>query len=149
MGICKLGAGPCVCQDGTTTVGCPLGQATAEHQERAAAVCGCPCDSLMGSLVKTYLPRKLGIDPVRVSHISLMPCFDKKLEASRDDFLNSETGIKDVDCVITTLEVEQMLQEDGQTLASLQETRLDSLTGRQSDSLVTNREVSKKKHEYS
>ena len=49
---------------------------------------------LMGSLVKTYLPRKLGIDPARVSHITLMPCFDKKLEASRDDFLNAETGIK-------------------------------------------------------
>ena len=81
----------------------------------------------MGSLVKTYLPRKLGIDPVRVSHISLMPCFDKKLEASRDDFLNSETGIKDVDCVITTLEVEDMMTREACDLSTLEAGHLDTL----------------------
>ena len=31
-----------------------------------------------------------------------MPCFDKKLEASRDEFLNKEIDTKDVDCVITS-----------------------------------------------
>jgi len=82
---------------------------------------------LMGSLVKTYLPRKLGIDPARVSHITLMPCFDKKLEASRDDFLNAETGVKDVDCVITTLEVEDMLAREACDLSTLEAGQLDTL----------------------
>ena len=82
---------------------------------------------LMGSIVKTYLPRKLGLDPGRVSHITLMPCFDKKLEASRDDFLDSETGIKDVDCVITTLEVEEMLAREACDLARLEDGALDSV----------------------
>ena len=31
-----------------------------------------------------------------------MPCFDKKLEASREEFFNSELNSKDVDCVITS-----------------------------------------------
>ena len=81
----------------------------------------------MGSLVKTFLPRKLGIDADRVRHITLMPCFDKKLEASRDDFLDSETGIKDVDCVITTLEVEDMLTREACDLGSLEAGELDTL----------------------
>ena len=81
----------------------------------------------MGSLVKGYLPQKLGINPSRLSHITLMPCFDKKLEASRDDFLDQETGIKDVDCVITTLEVEDMLTREACDLGSLLAGELDSL----------------------
>lgn len=31
-----------------------------------------------------------------------MPCFDKKLEASRDDFYNEEFSTREVDCVITS-----------------------------------------------
>lgn len=40
-----------------------------------------------------------------------MPCFDKKLESSRADFADPETGVKDVDLVITTVELEQMMLE--------------------------------------
>ena len=38
-------------------------------------------------------------------HVTIMPCFDKKLEASREDFTHPATGSKEVDCVLTTLEV--------------------------------------------
>lgn len=31
-----------------------------------------------------------------------MPCYDKKLEASRSDFFNQEYQTRDVDCVLTT-----------------------------------------------
>jgi hypothetical protein len=31
-----------------------------------------------------------------------MPCFDKKLEASRDDFYNDMYSTRDVDCVVST-----------------------------------------------
>lgn len=31
-----------------------------------------------------------------------MPCYDKKLEASRPDFFNQEYQTRDVDCVLTT-----------------------------------------------
>ena len=63
-----------------------------------------------------------------------MPCFDKKLEASREDFVvDPATGEKEVDLVITTLEVEQMLAEDGKSLRDLLSESgvgvLDSLSG--------------------
>ena len=81
----------------------------------------------MGSIVKTHLARKLNIDPSRISHITLMPCFDKKLEASRDDFLNQETGVKDVDCVITTLELDDMLARENTNLSDVANTNLDTI----------------------
>ena len=31
-----------------------------------------------------------------------MPCFDKKLEASREDFYNDVFSTRDVDCVVST-----------------------------------------------
>lgn len=52
----------------------------------------------MGSLVKN----NLGYSPENVYHVTLMPCYDKKLEASRNEFFNSQLNTKDVDCVITT-----------------------------------------------
>jgi iron only hydrogenase large subunit-like protein len=48
-----------------------------------------------------------------------MPCFDKKLEASREDF--TENGVRDVDCVITTTELVTMIQERGIDLRQLSE----------------------------
>lgn len=81
----------------------------------------------MGSIVKTYLPKVKGIDPSRIRHITLMPCFDKKLEASREDFTDSDTGVKDVDCVITTLEIEDMLGREACDLASLDSVNIDTV----------------------
>ena len=78
---------------------------------------------IMGSLVK----QKAGSSAY---HLTVMPCFDKKLEASREDFVSTD-GVRDVDLVITTLEVEQMLREDSTTLrdclAMAQANGLDSL----------------------
>ena len=82
---------------------------------------------LMGSIVKTFLPKKLGVDPGRIKHISLMPCFDKKLEASRADFTEEETEIKDVDCVITTLEIEDMLSRERCDLVTVSSVSVDTL----------------------
>ena len=38
------------------------------------------------SLVKRWLAPRLGRKPSAVYHCAVMPCFDKKLEASREDF---------------------------------------------------------------
>jgi len=40
-----------------------------------------------------------------------MPCYDKKLEASRSDFYNEMYATRDVDCVITTGELELLMKE--------------------------------------
>lgn len=42
--------------------------------------------AIMGSIVKRRLAPLRGWDPARVYHCSVMPCYDKKLEASREDF---------------------------------------------------------------
>ncbi|CAO3698951.1 unnamed protein product [Rhizopus stolonifer] len=63
---------------------------------------------MMGSLVKDYLAQQLNTTANQIYHVTVMPCYDKKLEASRPDFQTNE--IRDVDCVLTTTEVDQMLQ---------------------------------------
>ncbi|QLL32500.1 hypothetical protein HG536_0D00220 [Torulaspora globosa] len=55
---------------------------------------------ITGSLLKLSVNEKL-------YHLAIMPCFDKKLEASRPD------GEQEVDCVITPRELVTMFQELG------------------------------------
>ena len=40
--------------------------------------------------------------PDEIYHVTVMPCYDKKLEASREDFYNDIYRTRDVDCVITS-----------------------------------------------
>lgn len=46
-----------------------------------------------------------------------MPCYDKKLEASRSDFYNEQYATRDVDCVLTTGELLLLAQEHGVDLS--------------------------------
>lgn len=48
----------------------------------------------------------------RVYHVAVMPCYDKKLEAARPDFADGN-GTHDVDCVLTTGELHDLLHEHG------------------------------------
>jgi len=81
---------------------------------------------IMGSLVKDHISQKLQVSPDSIFHLTLMPCFDKKLEASRPDFYNEKTDSHDVDLVITTVEVENMLSEDNLNLPDLDSLPLDN-----------------------
>uniref|UniRef100_A0A1I7ZG26 Fe_hyd_lg_C domain-containing protein n=1 Tax=Steinernema glaseri TaxID=37863 RepID=A0A1I7ZG26_9BILA len=65
--------------------------------------------ALSGALVKDYLARKLNIRPETIFHATVMPCFDKKLEASRSEFKMNGT-IPEVDCVISTSELNQLIE---------------------------------------
>ena len=56
--------------------------------------------------------------PDGVYHVTVMPCYDKKLEASRKDFYDEIYATRDVDCVITTGELELMMQEKGWDLSA-------------------------------
>lgn len=56
----------------------------------------------MGSLVKDYFSGLEGISADLVYHVTVMPCFDKKLEASRSGFYSDLYKTRDVDCVITS-----------------------------------------------
>lgn len=58
--------------------------------------------SVMGSMVKKTVSERKAISWKDVYHVSVMPCFDKKLEASRPDFLSEETA--EIDLVLSTNE---------------------------------------------
>ncbi|KXT03958.1 hypothetical protein AC578_9297 [Pseudocercospora eumusae] len=67
--------------------------------------------ALTGVLLKSVLAKQFGVKPQNVWHLAIMPCFDKKLEASRAE-LTSHTwhgqegdAVRDVDCVITAREL--------------------------------------------
>ncbi|KAJ2970726.1 hypothetical protein NUW58_g9611 [Xylaria curta] len=83
--------------------------------------------ALMGTLLKTSLSRTLGISPDRIWHLAVMPCFDKKLEASREELTDSVwngnglpgRGVRDVDCVITSKEIVMLAESRGIDFFSL------------------------------
>ncbi|KAG5635581.1 hypothetical protein H0H81_010746 [Sphagnurus paluster] len=66
---------------------------------------------VMGTLVKSWMGARWGKLPNEIYHVTVMPCYDKKLEASRTDFYNDIYATRDVDCVITTGELELLMRE--------------------------------------
>ncbi|KAK0548988.1 Cytosolic Fe-S cluster assembly factor nar1 [Tilletia horrida] len=77
---------------------------------------------IAGVLAKHHLPSLLPSSSsssvaesssAKVYHVTIMPCYDKKLEASRSDFYDEITGTRDVDCVLTTGELDLLMQEEG------------------------------------
>ena len=65
----------------------------------------------MGQLVRKVLSNQ---NPSLKSNdiylVTVVSCYDRKLEASRRDFLSSE-GSQDVDCVLTSQEIFDLLQK--------------------------------------
>ena len=66
---------------------------------------------MFGALIKTYYAEKMGIDPEKIYMVSVMPCTAKKFERTRPG--QEENGIKDIDVVITTRELANMIKRAG------------------------------------
>ncbi|TPX37701.1 hypothetical protein SmJEL517_g00732 [Synchytrium microbalum] len=81
---------------------------------------------IMGSLVKDWLASHLNLPASSIYHVSVMPCYDKKLEASRSDFYSDVYATRDVDCVLTTGEVERMFANHQFNFASLLEMDIET-----------------------
>lgn len=77
--------------------------------------------AVMGTVVKGLLCRRLALDPAAVYHTAVMPCYDKKLEASRSDFTLPGGVVAEVDSVLTTAEVAQLIDSQGTRLQDLAE----------------------------
>ncbi|TAQ88519.1 hypothetical protein B7494_g3159 [Chlorociboria aeruginascens] len=90
--------------------------------------------ALIGTLLKTTLSRKLGIAPDRIWHVAIMPCFDKKLEASREELTDAAwagtgtRGVRDVDCVITSKELLMLADSRRVNFSKLPRTPLSSIS---------------------
>ena len=79
---------------------------------------------MMGATIKSYLAQKQNIDPKDIFVVSVMPCTAKKFEAARPE-LSSETGVSDVDAVLTTRQLNRLMQIYGIDFASLPEEEFD------------------------
>ena len=87
--------------------------------------------ALTGTMLKSVLSKKYSIRPSQIWHLALMPCFDKKLEASREELTDrswwwqdrpadtKQDAVRDVDCVITTRELLALANARGINLSQL------------------------------
>jgi len=72
---------------------------------------------MLGAVIKHYWAQREGIDPRNVFSVSIMPCTAKKFEAGRPEMLHD--GIPDIDAVLTTRELAQVIKTFGLDLASM------------------------------
>jgi NADH-quinone oxidoreductase subunit G len=79
---------------------------------------------MMGATIKSYLAKKQNIDPKDIFVVSVMPCTAKKFEAARPE-LSSESGVADVDAVLTTRQLNRLMQIYGIDFGSLAEEEFD------------------------
>ncbi|XP_048350432.1 cytosolic iron-sulfur assembly component 3 isoform X1 [Sphaerodactylus townsendi] len=82
---------------------------------------------VMGYLVKGCFAQRQDVRPDEIYHVAVMPCYDKKLEASRPDFFIQEHQTREVDCVITTGEVVKLLDQEGVSLPDVEAAPLDGI----------------------
>lgn len=82
---------------------------------------------MFGALVKTYFAQKAGVDPGKIYSVSIMPCTAKKYECERPEMKDS--GYQDVDAVLTTRELANMIREAGIDFMALAEEEYDAPMG--------------------
>ena len=82
---------------------------------------------MFGAVAKTWLAKRLGVDPKNIFSISVMPCVAKKAESELPG-MQSEVGC-DVDLVLTTRELARMMRAENIAVPSLEESAFDSPLG--------------------
>ncbi len=85
---------------------------------------------MFGAIAKSYYAEKIGVKREDILVVSIMPCLAKKYEADRDELKTD--GIPDVDVVLSTRELADMLKEAGIALDTLQESEYDNPLGESS-----------------
>jgi NADH-quinone oxidoreductase subunit G len=83
---------------------------------------------MFGAIAKTYLAKKLGVDPAKMVIVSIMPCLAKKFEAKREELSQSDVGTN-VDYVLSTREFARMIREAGINFDSLKDEDFDDVMG--------------------
>ncbi|XP_037265937.1 nuclear prelamin A recognition factor isoform X3 [Falco rusticolus] len=84
---------------------------------------------IMGSLVKGYFARQQNLSPDKIFHVIVAPCYDKKLEALREDFYTALYNSQEVDCVLTSGEIVQIMEQKNVSMKDVAEIAVDSLFG--------------------
>jgi iron only hydrogenase large subunit-like protein len=82
---------------------------------------------MFGAVAKTYYAEQLGKRPEDIFVASVMPCTAKKFECQRPEM--DDSGVQDVDVVLTTRELVRMIKQGGIDFASLPDEKMDSPLG--------------------
>jgi NADP-reducing hydrogenase subunit HndD len=87
-----------------------------------------------GAVIKSYLAKKLGLDPKSIFVVSVMPCTAKKFEKEREELKND--GVANVDAVLTTRELARMIKQANINFVKLQDEDFDSVLGESTGAAV-------------
>ncbi|MBE6794070.1 MAG: ferredoxin [Ruminococcaceae bacterium] len=82
---------------------------------------------MTGAMIKSYFAEKEGIDPKKIVSVSVMPCTAKKFEHKRNN--EGRDGMQDVDIVITTRELADMIKKTGLQFTNLPDEQYDPAMG--------------------
>ena len=85
---------------------------------------------MFGAVAKTYYAEKVGVKPEDMVVVSAMPCTAKKFEAQRPEM--NASGVQDVDYVLTTRELGEMIKQAGIDFDGLEDDTMDSPLGESS-----------------
>lgn len=89
---------------------------------------------MFGSVAKSYLAEKIGVDRKEMVVVSVMPCVAKKAECARDEF--SVDGNRDVDISITTRELASLIKRFNIDFTRLEDEEFDSPLGESTGAAV-------------
>ncbi len=82
---------------------------------------------MFGAIAKTYYAEKIKVKPEDMYVVSIMPCTAKKFEAARPEM--NDSGVQDVDAVLTTREAARMIKEAGIDFVNLPDEDFDKPLG--------------------
>jgi NADH-quinone oxidoreductase subunit G/NADP-reducing hydrogenase subunit HndD len=82
---------------------------------------------MLGAVIKNYFAERETIDPKDIYSVSVMPCTAKKFEAGRPEM--TQSGIADIDAVLTTRELAQIIRMRGMDLSEMESDTADTPFG--------------------
>ena len=83
--------------------------------------------TMLGALTKSFYAEEISADPKDMFVVSVMPCTAKKFEINRHEMKNN--GYPNVDAVLTTRELGQMVREAGIDFELLEDREFDNPLG--------------------
>lgn len=85
---------------------------------------------MMGAVIKSYFAEMIEAEPKDIYSVSIMPCTAKKFECDRDTMVRE--GVMDVDAVLTTREIIELIKWYGIDLRNIRPEIADSPMGMRS-----------------
>lgn len=85
---------------------------------------------MLGAVIKTYFAEKQNLKPEQIFSVSIMPCTAKKFESERGEM--QRHSVPDIDAVLTTRELGQLIRIFGIDVKSLKSEEADTPFGTRS-----------------